>query len=170
MASCRTPPRKPNPRTPKGFCVWCGAKCEGRRRSWCSDKCVDEYRIANFAGAAQKAAWERDEGKCASCGSTPESRRQWRARRNQWKRYPPPEYEAGTLVTWIENVDPGWNADHIIPLWSVDRAAPDAFRFWRIENIATLCEPCHKAKTKAEAAQRAALKRPQKELALGCAI
>lgn len=162
----RRPPREPNWRVGKGLCVWCGGKLEGRRRSWCSDACVAEYRIANFAGDAASQVFRRDQGKCASCGSTPADRYRWRQNCALWtqsrwiSRYRWPEgWDGEAPVTWIERTDPGWEADHIVPLWSVDRDAPDAFRFWTLANLQTLCLPCHKAKTAREAAQRAASRR-----------
>ncbi len=154
----RAPPRKPNPRTPKGFCVWCGSRVEGRRRTWCSDACVDEYRIANFAGDAQKAVFRRDHGVCAGCGVDTKLTGKWRR-----KRFPRGFgfgwYPEGP-VTEVEYVPAEWEADHVVPLWSVDRDAPDAFRYWSLSNIQTLCVRCHKAKTKREAAARAARARP----------
>ncbi len=156
----RRPPRSPNWKIEKGYCVWCGEKVEGRRRSWCSDKCVDEYRIANFAGDAWQAVWKRDKGKCASCGLTPDERPGHWIRGRQRTRW----YSDSYHWTEIEWSGRRWEADHIFPLWKVDRTVPDAFWFWTLANLQTLCEPCHKAKTKTEAAERAALKRPQGNL------
>lgn len=52
--------------------------------------------------------------------------------------------------------------DHIVPLWSVDRKAEGALRFWGPVNLQVLCVPCHKAKSAREAAERAAIKRQRK--------
>jgi 5-methylcytosine-specific restriction enzyme A len=159
----RKPPRLPDHRA---GCVWCGGALTGRRRSWCSDACVAEYRIANFAADAQRHVWDRDAGVCARCGSTPDSRRRWQTNRATWtqSRYVaqwhwPPGWDGMARLTWVHLHDPGWAADHIIPLWSVDRSAPDAFRFWTMANLQTLCLPCHAAKTAREAADRAAIRR-----------
>jgi hypothetical protein len=35
------PPHLPYANAPKGVCKWCGRKCEGRRRAWCSEVCKD---------------------------------------------------------------------------------------------------------------------------------
>ena len=49
--------------------------------------------------------------------------------------------------------------DHDTPLWSVDRAAADAWKYWTAENLVLRCSPCHKTKSAREAKQRAKEKR-----------
>lgn len=44
-----------------------------------------------------------------------------------------------------------WQVDHVLPLWQADR---DPW-FWTLENLQTLCIPCHQAKSAREANQRA---------------
>jgi 5-methylcytosine-specific restriction protein A len=153
MGMTRLPPRKPNWKIQKGFCVWCADKVEGRRRSWCSQACVDEYRVANFAGDAAEHVWKRDKGVCAGCGFDTTSVISWRQCYRRFWGYGEQHPEGPvTPVEWHRQM---WHADHVIPLWSVDRTAPDAFSYWTLANLQTLCAPCHKAKTKAEAAERA---------------
>lgn len=54
--------------------------------------------------------------------------------------------------------------DHVIPLWKVATLEPrrvdHPLRYWMPGNLQLLCAPCHRAKTKAEAAERAALRAP----------
>jgi len=59
-----------------------------------------------------------------------------------------------------------WQADHVVPLWSVPRDVPLNRRacFWGPVNLWVLCQACHARKTRAEAATRAALKSPQARL------
>lgn len=53
----------------KGRCAWCGTKdLPPRRKSWCSQKCVDEYLMRNSTEHIRRAVWERDKGICALCG------------------------------------------------------------------------------------------------------
>lgn len=57
-----------------------------------------------------------------------------------------------------------WHAEHIFPLWLVDRAAwPACLHYWTIGNLQTLCTKpeCHPKKTATEAAARAKIKRLQ---------
>lgn len=55
--------------------------------------------------------------------------------------------------------DDKWAADHILPLWLVDRKAPDAWKYWTIDNAQTLCESCHQSKTTQEHRARAKIDR-----------
>lgn len=67
-----------------------------------------------------------------------------------------------------------WEADHDFPLWLVDRTKPreEIIKYWLLGNLVTRCCPCHKLKSKEEAAARAkgkrivaraaALKKPKK--------
>lgn len=52
----------------KGRCRECGEKVSGRRRSWCSDECVDSYLVRSDANHARRKLLERDRGVCALCG------------------------------------------------------------------------------------------------------
>ena len=54
-----------------------------------------------------------------------------------------------------------FEADHIIPLWLVDRTKEGWLKYFGGENLQTLCPDCHKAKSKIEAGQRAKIKRLQ---------
>lgn len=49
----------------------------------------------------------------------------------------------------------GWHMDHIIPLYS----AQGQLWAWSMDNLQTLCKPCHKIKTANEASQRAAARK-----------
>lgn len=123
---------------------------------------MSEYLIATSSDALRSALWQRDRGVCAGCGKTcwhfgpghdetdvrlddPTSAKFWA--------------DIGLEVwgpfQWARMIDDGWEADHVVPLWSVDREARDAFRFWTIDNAQTLCLQCHRAKSAREAQQRA---------------
>lgn len=51
-----------------------------------------------------------------------------------------------------------WHLDHIKPLVE----ANGNLDYWRLPNLQTLCQPCHKAKTGAEATARAEARRKAK--------
>jgi 5-methylcytosine-specific restriction endonuclease McrA len=52
-----------------------------------------------------------------------------------------------------------WDLDHRQPLIE----AKGRIEFWKMDNLATLCKPCHKEKTSREATARAAARRELKE-------
>lgn len=50
--------------------------------------------------------------------------------------------------------------DHVRPLWSLDDDERTELRWWLPFNLQALCTECHRAKTAAEAAERARRRRP----------
>ena len=158
-------------------CRGCAAPVPKGRRTFCSDGCVDEWKIRTSGAAAAAATFKRDHGVCAACGTdtlwlseairhlarvdrplafgivramgyVPRStirflaeqrRRQEREGRNigvQWEPLP---------TSW-------WEADHIVPV--VEGGGQCG-----LDNLRTLCVPCHRAETKALATRRAAERR-----------
>lgn len=53
----------------------------------------------------------------------------------------------------------GWNMDHITPLIE----ANFDIQYWQLSNLQTLCKPCHKVKTSAEATERAVKRKELKK-------
>lgn len=52
----------------KPLCRWCSGALPKGRRSWCSDKCVNEALIVHSPPHTRKAVFERDKGICLHCG------------------------------------------------------------------------------------------------------
>jgi len=50
-----------------GQCRWCCGPVPKPRRSWCSDACVEAYKIRADGGYARSKVFERDNGICAVC-------------------------------------------------------------------------------------------------------
>jgi hypothetical protein len=173
-----TPPalrRPPLPHwdVPKGSCRWCGTavlKPDGApnpRRRW-HDGCVTAYRIACFSSDMREAVYQRDGGFCAGCcchflHALPVARPipDWLP----YGRWHPAITITGKRWVMVDFADAaytpiyyarGWTADHVEPLHRVDRAAPDALRYWSLANLQTLCLRCDELKTSAEARLRAA--------------
>ena len=56
------------PARPPLHCRWCGKPVSGRRRTWCSQACVDEFLVRNSGNVARSRVFDRDGGICAVCG------------------------------------------------------------------------------------------------------
>jgi 5-methylcytosine-specific restriction endonuclease McrA len=122
-----------------------------RRRTW-HDPCVAAYKLAAESFSQRAACFERDKGMCACCGEDAAKVVGYRdGGRSVW-------YEQNCSAPFSQLIEiKGWDADHIVPLWSVDRDLPHAelIRFWSMDNLQTLCSPCHKRKSANEAKVRA---------------
>ena len=106
----------------KGICRWCGDKIiendVHNTRKTWHEKCATQYMIIYHSGEARKHIWLRDKGKCNSCGKQCTRR--------------------------------GWDLDHIKPLMEQKGKTEkelDWSYYW-LDNMQTLCKPCHKEKTK----------------------
>lgn len=148
----------PFSRAPMGECRWCGKpilKEDGepnRRRNW-HPECVHAYKLS-WPDYARIHVWKRDHGRCAACGKVREGVKRgrlvypWRNPQN------PDQVEVGPYCDF--GIGPVWDLDHRAPL--KDGGAHT------LDNMQTLCQPCHKAKTAREAGERARRKRPQQDL------
>lgn len=135
---------------PSGYCRWCGEDTGARLKNGDVDhrvrwhgRCSAEYN--SYHPAAQRdRLWDRETGLCASCLRFCPKRETTR-----------PEYAEDLRARYREPHDVThyrrWACDHIVPL--IDGGANAD------ENLQLLCEPCHKAKTAAEAGERAARRR-----------
>lgn len=168
--SVRTPPRRYDARSPVGICRLCAEPIlldgkPAKRRRW-HPGCVEVWLIATSSEAATAALFRRDRGVCAACGYDCEAPANWRLAAERYVRGPAGKVAFVAVQPWRDEADGpycrlrreklvDWQGDHVVPLWSVDRDAEDAMRYWGLENLQTLCTPCHLDKTAAEAAQRA---------------
>lgn len=146
------------PLTPvaRGHCRWCTRPIIGKRgkyigrpdpmRSWCrpGDRperpdCYFEYLLHSHADT-QFRYLEITRGlACAECGAEDPVREKLEFGRSIW-------------VTALE-------VDHVVPLWRVALKPIELRRpFFGPDFLQLLCDRCHKAKTKAEAGERARLR------------
>lgn len=167
MTQLRRPP-VPHWNSPVGYCRWCGEKIEAndkRRRHW-HKPCSDAYNIAVHLRAAYHKLVERDGPRCRDCGAEEGAVTRFEKSKSYWaavgmERGNPNLYRAvqNGLATPVRPVHCRLEVDHEFPLWLVDREAPDARRYWGLDNLALRCVDCHKAKTAREAGERAKIKR-----------
>ena len=164
----------------EGHCNWCNGPLSGRRTRWCSDACVDEWMIRHDPSWAARKVWRRDRGVCALCGTDTEKHRQaykrlahWGSARYQERR----GYIPGSRVTRhvgrcaaqtlaVEKYsipfsrvsgENWWDCDHIVPV--VDGGGGCG-----LDNLRTLCIPCHKSETAKLATRRASERKGQPDL------
>lgn len=135
------------PDTPKGICRWCQKPVKPPRTRWCSNACVEEYQIRANGNIARSRVHERDRGVCAACGLDTDTIQEelHQLRRDSWEQY---QSRWKELVT--QGFDRGktlWQADHIVPVCEGGGTCG-------LENLRTLCLPCHKAETRALAQKR----------------
>jgi 5-methylcytosine-specific restriction protein A len=127
-------------RGPSGrpICRWCRTETPKGRRTFCSERCVHEWRLRTDPGYLREKVLERDRGVCASCGAdTIALRRDMRkldfaARRQFLRRWGLGERSRKSL----------WDADHVIPVAEGGGECD-------LSNMRTLCLICHRAATAA---------------------
>jgi 5-methylcytosine-specific restriction enzyme A len=138
----------------KGECTLCGGPIAKGRRLWCGQECADRYMMRASASHRRHAVRKRDKCVCQLCGcdTAKLGRLLGLVRYND---------QDGYLI-WRHLVDmllglgfnrPGcsasalWEADHIRPKCE---GGED-----ELDNLRTLCIPCHKQETARLAARRA---------------
>lgn len=156
------------PRAP-GKCDWCGLPCEDRTPA------RKQLRLRHYACDAEldviqrpaQARWyveKRDHGICVDCGEDWSDRYRFAKGTGviicgPWECPDPAQYRseraAGfwgyTEVIWVSL----WHVDHRVPLWKVRDMPPlQRIEYFKLANLVTRCEPCHKVKTRREAAER----------------
>jgi len=50
------------------LCRWCSLEVPSGRRTFCSDWCVEEWKLRSDPGHLRERVLERDRGVCAVCG------------------------------------------------------------------------------------------------------
>lgn len=148
------------PPKPPFLCRLCDEPCPGRRLSWCSDECFDAYSLATDSAMLRRWTFERDKGICAACGLDCMALR--KAAECMSERYGSLEWaKARTAAMRGILRDNGfnapWHGTSACPsLWDADHIEPlDEGGSWELTNVQTLCQPCHKRKTAAQASRRA---------------
>lgn len=119
-------------------CRWCKGAIGGRRRTFCSDACVHQWRLRSSASYLRECVFARDRGVCALCDIDTVAQRRLVMRLPFARRMRALRglIEQGTVTrfrkTW-------WEADHIVPVVEGGDS--------NLENLRTLCIPCHRGVT-----------------------
>jgi 5-methylcytosine-specific restriction protein A len=161
--------------TEKGICRWCGEPVPKGRHSWCSDRCVEAFKVEAWPNEMRTAIAKRDHEICRLCGrdcgridlyieaivDNPKAlpKRTFDYTSDQYVVIDPDPVLARRRQRWINllrrlrmwmpdcygSADHGmlrhlWEADHIVPV--IEGGSN------RLDNMRTLCVPCHKAETR----------------------
>ncbi|MCU1327097.1 MAG: endonuclease [Bryobacterales bacterium] len=122
----------------RALCRWCSTEVPKKRRSFCTEACVHEWKLRTNPGYLREHVLQRDKGVCAQCGvDTVALRRDMRkldyaARRKLLKQWRLTEKSRKSL----------WDADHIVPVAEGGGQCD-------LQNMRTLCLLCHRKVTSA---------------------
>ncbi len=139
------------PKGPNGLplCRWCKTvECATARNTFCSEACVHEHKIRTQPSYAKQQVAKRDDCRCALCGvDTFADQREWDRRL---------ELHPSRLIAMKCRT---FDMDHTVPVVEGGGSCG-------LENLRTLCRPCHRKVTAELAARRADARRKAKEFGL----
>ena len=128
------------PLGPNGLplCRWCELEIVAkRRRTFCSDYCVHQWRLRTDPGYLRDQVFARDRGRCAVCQADTV------ALYAALKRARGPARAAGLRLYGMKTISSRrslWDADHILPVAEGGGQCD-------LDNIRTLCLLCHREAT-----------------------
>lgn len=124
------------PRGPNGrwLCRWCNLEVPAGRLTFCSDWCVEEWKLRSDPGHLRERVFQRDRGICAVCGL--DCLAEWRHIRRLRG-----AARSKAVATWaLRGRKSLWDADHVIPVAEGGGECD-------LANMRTLCLKCHRAHT-----------------------
>jgi len=132
----------------RALCRWCNLEVPAGRRTFCSDFCVEEWKLRSDRGHLRDRAFERDKGVCAVCGLD------CVAEFNRLRRLRGPARLRGFAAYGIRPASRKslWDADHIV-------AVVEGGGECDLQNIRTLCLKCHRKRTAELRTKRSAISR-----------
>jgi len=130
-AAPATLPKGPNGRC---LCRWCNLEVPAGRSTFCSEWCVEEWKLRSDPGHLRQRVFERDRGICSACGL--DCVAHWRHIKRLRGR------ARGTaLAEWrLRGRKSLWDADHVLPVIEGGGEC-------NLSNMRTLCLKCHRART-----------------------
>ena len=146
-APAHVPAIVPRYRESRGFlhkrlveCRYCCAPIAPPRRTFCSARCVDQYRLRTDGNYLRQRVFERDNGICAICAiDTKEIAELIFSAGNQVGAEIRAQYQipVSRKITTTRNGGGLWDADHIVPVKHGGGQCG-------LDNMRTLCIRCHK--------------------------
>lgn len=144
--------RESLPKGPHGRCLcrWCNLEVPAGRLTFCSEWCVEEWKLRSNPGHLRERVFERDRGICAQCGidCIAELRHVKKLRGRA---------RTKAMAAWgMRGRKTLWDADHIV-------AVAEGGGECDLSNMRTLCLKCHRART-AELRERLIKRAPPEAL------
>jgi 5-methylcytosine-specific restriction protein A len=118
------------------LCRWCNLEVPKGRVTFCSDWCVEEWRVRTDPGYVREKVLQRDRGICAVCGvDCLDAERRLKRLRGAARLKASLDWgvRAGSRKSL-------WDADHIVPVAEGGGECD-------LANIRTLCLKCHRTAT-----------------------
>lgn len=134
------------PKDENGFtmCRWCSGPVKPPRRTMCSPECVHEILIRTNGRYLRDCVYNRDKGICKLCNlDTKKIAKQALSLEGQEKK----DFLIENKILFKRKI---WKRKHGGGLWDADHIIPvkEGGGQCGLENIRTLCIPCHKKITK----------------------
>ena len=132
------PNRLPKGANGRNLCRWCNLEVPKGRITFCSDWCVEEWRLRTDTGYVREKVLQRDQGVCAQCGV--DCLAAWRLLKRLRG-----ASRLKAQMEWGLRPGPGarkslWDADHIVPVVEGGGECD-------LANLRTLCLKCHRLMT-----------------------
>ncbi len=142
------------------LCKWCRKEVPKRRKYWCSDECTSAVGIYYSPTSMRWAVEARDHGICAKCGRDCEKlKRVEQYTFERWKGY---DRKDKSPKWWMNLVSKyPWVRRHT---WEANHKKPviEGGGMCGLDNMETLCIPCHRVETKILAQRRAKARKETK--------
>lgn len=121
---------------PNGRCLcrWCNLEVPAGRLTFCSDWCVEEWKLRSSPAHLRERVFERDRGVCAVC------RLDCIAEFRRIKRLKGAARVKASLLWGLRGRKTLWDADHVIPVCEGGGECD-------LANMRTLCLRCHRTHT-----------------------
>ena len=130
--------RRPTGPNSRPLCRWCHLEILAqRRRTFCSDFCVHQWKLRSDPGYLRQQVFHRDHGICALCQADT------LAIFAALKRARGSNRQAGLRFYGLRSINSRqslWDADHILPVAEGGGECD-------LSNLRTLCLPCHRKHT-----------------------
>ncbi len=118
----------------RSLCRWCNLEVPEGRWTFCSDWCVEEWKLRSNPSHLRERVLQRDCGVCADCGLN------CIAEFGRLKRLRGVGRVKANLEWNLKSRKSLWDADHIVPVAEGGGECD-------LANMRTLCLKCHKQRT-----------------------